>query len=736
MPPTAHSSAGFARAGDTIAPIRHAHAASFAKRSIANLRGSASSAAAAAPEFAAAPGASSGSHVFGSPPAPAPRSLAYVDGPNVLPLSSPSSTLSSAPGAAAGPGAAAFMLRPFSRLVTDEVEKVRQEIRERERLERELRDREQAIERQKNERTKFLKRQLKEQQQRRAKNEPLLKMANLMNKVGGIGVRESSLDAGSAASGSGTGGGGGSGVSVAANPSALSAVNIEENRLSSASATMRPRGPALPSAKPANVINLINSTITVEQGYTKRDFVFRIVTEEGGQYLLQAPDGEQMDDWISAMRDAATEAAARRLTLFVEEAKKRSNADGSSGLTSAASASASNAAAAAYMGLADSDPTSHQRLLGSNGDTTRSRFTAFLGGGSSGGGGIGSSAFSGFGMMGGGSHASPVPVPSRGALSALHQGKELTSASSAAGSVEPKSFGVDLALLMPDPKVVPVIVEKCLVEIELRGLEEVGIYRVSGAAADVSRLRQLFNADPDAIDLSSDEFYDINVVSGVMKQFLRELPEPLMTYNLYEGYINAASIDDYDERLWAIKDLVHALPTPNYTVLKRLVEHLERVTDYEEVNHMYGTNLALVFGPSLLRPPPGSSSFALAMSNLGHAQSVIKNLILQYHWIFNVEEEAEPIEDAELPEDADVADALDPNIASAEQASEPAVASAVDEDAGSGGAAPADAAKSPVPQPLPMIATKRDSMSAPPLLSPTTQADMDQLAMAVNNLSV
>ncbi|KAI8323889.1 RhoGAP-domain-containing protein, partial [Martensiomyces pterosporus] len=153
---------------------------------------------------------------------------------------------------------------------------------------------------------------------------------------------------------------------------------------------------------------------------------------------------------------------------------------------------------------------------------------------------------------------------------------------------------------------VPTIIEKCLAEIERRGLEEVGIYRVSGAAADVSRLRQLFNVDPDAVDLSADEFYDINVVSGVTKQFLRELPEPLMTYNLYEGFVNAASIDDYDERLWAIKDLVHALPTANYTVLKRLVEHLERVTDYEEINHMYGTNLALVFGPSLLRPPPGS----------------------------------------------------------------------------------------------------------------------------------
>ncbi|KAJ1928750.1 hypothetical protein FBU59_007103, partial [Linderina macrospora] len=265
--------------------------------------------------------------------------------------------------------------------------------------------------------------------------------------------------------------------------------------------------------------------------------------------------------------------------------------------------------------------------------TARSRFTAFLGG---------SGGFGGFSSS---SSSSMPPMPMRSALSVVQpNGKDLPA------NIDPKTFGIDLAKLMPDPKVVPVAVDKCLSEIERRGLEEVGIYRVSGAAADVSRLRQLFNFAPEAVDLSADEFYDINVVSGVMKQFLRELPEPLMTYNLYDGFVNAASIDDYDERLWAIKDLVHALPTCNYTVLKRLVEHLERVTDYEEINHMYGTNLALVFGPSLLRPPPGSSSFAVAMSNLGHAQSVIKNLILQYHWIFDVEEEAEPIEDAELEE--------------------------------------------------------------------------------------
>ncbi|KAJ1932595.1 hypothetical protein FBU59_006315, partial [Linderina macrospora] len=244
-----------------------------------------------------------GGNVFGSPPAPMPRSLSQPDSPSVHQPGFGASANS------IGPISAPMQyFRPFARLVTDEVEKVRQEVREREKLERELRDREQAMERQKQERTKMLKRQLKEQQQRRAKNEPLLKMSNLMSKVG-ITVRDSSVDGNAAHKAAMR--------HTAVAGSAPLAGTDSGNRDSqmSTSSSMRPRGPALPSAKPANVINLINSTITVEEGYTKRDFVFRIVTEEGGQYLLQAPDMEQMEDWINGMRDAATEAAARRLTL-------------------------------------------------------------------------------------------------------------------------------------------------------------------------------------------------------------------------------------------------------------------------------------------------------------------------------------------------------------------------------------------------------------------------------------
>ncbi|KAJ2090087.1 hypothetical protein IW138_002897 [Coemansia sp. RSA 986] len=725
--PSSHTP-GFVRAGDTLPSMRNLPGnggGGFAKRSIANLRSSSNSGAVAIPgssfiatggygtvSGASGPGSSNsgtgGMPVFGSPPAPIPRSLTLADGPN--------NSLSSSGGppgvGIATHGGIITYFRPFGRLVTDEIEKVRQEIRERDRLERELRDREQAIERQRNERTKILKRQLKEQQQRRAKNEPLLKMANLMNKVNSSTRDSSTMDIGSQSAKAS--------ASTYGGVSGLQTQDQDTNRMSSSSGTMRPRGPALPNAKPANVINLINSTIAVEHGYTKRDFVFRIVTEEGGQYLLQAPDVEQMEDWLGAMRDAATEAAARRLTLFVEEAKRRNNADG-----------ANSGGSSAYPGGSDMDSSSmqqqqqqqqqqqhiHGRLPGS--DTTRSRFTAFLGGSAS--------AFGGFSL----SSSQTPPVPSRGAIPAI--GQQAQSKNPVAQG-EPKSFGVDLAKLMPDPKVLPPIVEKCLTEIELRGLEEVGIYRVSGAAADVSRLRLLFNTDPDSIDLSHGDFQDINVVSGVMKQFLRELPEPLMTYNLYDGFINAASIDDYDERLWAIKDLVHALPAANYTVLKRLGEHLERVTDYEEVNHMYGTNLALVFGPSLLRPPPGSSSFALAMSNLGHAQSVIKNLILQYHWIFNVEEEAEPIDDGELDSSAAAPDGGSTETPKPEELQQTHATESLPDSSNSVTTSKGAAGDSSTNKANPK-SKKRESVAVSPL-SPAAQADMDQLTVAVNKLSV
>ncbi|ORY05870.1 RhoGAP-domain-containing protein [Basidiobolus meristosporus CBS 931.73] len=317
-----------------------------------------------------------------------------------------------------------------------------------------------------------------------------------------------------------------------------------------------------PTVKPSLAINLIDSTISVEHSHAKRDHVFKVESEEGCQYYLQAIDRQDMMDWVQAISDAAKEAAARRITVLVEDAQKE---------------------------IIEQERASNR-------------------------------------------------VSATGAGAGDGKSKIETELSSV--------FGVNLEKMMKntdgsDGYTVPILVSKCLSEVESRGLCEVGIYRLSGMMSSIERLRQEFNRNAEAVDLSDEEWSDINIVSGLLKQWLRELPEPLLSFELYEDFISAVGVVDYDERLFAIKDLVHALPTPNYVLLKRLVEHLEMITDYEDINHMYASNLAIVFGPTILRPPPGPASFATSMANLGQQQSIVKNLILQYHWIFDVEADVE-----------------------------------------------------------------------------------------------
>jgi hypothetical protein len=100
-------------------------------------------------------------------------------------------------------------------------------------------------------------------------------------------------------------------------------------------------------------------------------------------------------------------------------------------------------------------------------------------------------------------------------------------------------YGVGLEELMQDGKV-PVIVDTCIREIEKRGLEEVGIYRVAGTGSVVSALKAAFNKDVNAVDLNDPDWADINVVADAFKQFLRELPEPLLTYSYYDEFITAS----------------------------------------------------------------------------------------------------------------------------------------------------------------------------------------------------
>ncbi|KAG0343288.1 hypothetical protein BG000_000007 [Podila horticola] len=449
----------------------------------------------------------------------------------------------------------------FSRLVSQQQEKVKRDQKEYDRLDKQIKDTQGRIQKAQQEQAKTLEKQIKlEQSRSRVKNQ-LLK-STLMRAMRPISLAITSswssatttvsnaTALGSAISGKVMGATNElMGTSAAAAAAAAAAGGVAGG--GGASLTTRDMlqrcGAVGASGKPALVINLINSTCSVAYTYTKRDYVFKIVTEEGGQSLLQALDYEDMLKWIRVMNEAAAEATAKRRTLLdIDESLQLSKEDA--------------------MEVAVVEPEKKGR-----------------------------------------------------------------------NSV----FGVELRHLMSDGNV-PMIVEKCITEIEKRGLEEVGIYRVPGAVSAINKLRLCFNSGIkyDELDLESDEWKDINVVAGALKQFLRELPEAVTTSQLYDGLIAASALEDYDERLMTMKDLIRTLPPANYLLLKRIIEHLERVTDYEEINHMYATNLAIVFGPTLLRPGGSSAtSFATSMKNLGHQQSIVRNMILQYHWLFDVEDE-------------------------------------------------------------------------------------------------
>lgn len=159
-------------------------------------------------------------------------------------------------------------------------------------------------------------------------------------------------------------------------------------------------------------------------------------------------------------------------------------------------------------------------------------------------------------------------------------------------------FGLTLdELFMRDQTPVPKIVMDCIQAVEMFGLDVEGIYRVPGTAAHIQHLRQLFDNDAESIDFRNPEafFHDVNSVAGLLKQFFRDLPDPLLTSENYDRFIEAARIDDQVVRRDSIHAVVNELPDPNYATLRALVLHLHRVQERSANNRMSSSNLAICF---------------------------------------------------------------------------------------------------------------------------------------------
>uniref|UniRef100_A0A3Q2Y714 Rho GTPase activating protein 27 n=1 Tax=Hippocampus comes TaxID=109280 RepID=A0A3Q2Y714_HIPCM len=178
------------------------------------------------------------------------------------------------------------------------------------------------------------------------------------------------------------------------------------------------------------------------------------------------------------------------------------------------------------------------------------------------------------------------------------------------GYIRENVFGCHLAMLCAQERTtVPRFVEKCIKAVERRGLDIDGLYRVSGNLATIQKLR--FKADHEELDLEDGQWADAHVLTGALKLFFRELPEPLFPYNLFHKFISAIRIPDYNTKVCCIYELIKSLPIPNHDTMSLLFGHLRRVIQCGEDNRMTVHNVAIVFGPTLLRPEAESGNIAM-----------------------------------------------------------------------------------------------------------------------------
>ncbi|XP_069582369.1 rho GTPase-activating protein 30 [Ranitomeya imitator] len=175
-------------------------------------------------------------------------------------------------------------------------------------------------------------------------------------------------------------------------------------------------------------------------------------------------------------------------------------------------------------------------------------------------------------------------------------------------TVKDKIFGCDLLEhLQMSGQEVPQVLKSCAEFVEEHGIVD-GIYRLCGIASNVQKLRQEFDIERPPDLNKSTYLQDVHCVSSLCKAYFRELPNPLLTYQLYDKFADAVAIQLEEQRLIKIREVLKELPFSHYRTLEYLMKHLVRMASYSSQTNMHARNLAIVWAPNLLRSKDIESS--------------------------------------------------------------------------------------------------------------------------------
>ncbi|KAK7168237.1 hypothetical protein R3I94_002321 [Phoxinus phoxinus] len=174
-------------------------------------------------------------------------------------------------------------------------------------------------------------------------------------------------------------------------------------------------------------------------------------------------------------------------------------------------------------------------------------------------------------------------------------------------------------------------IEACVMMLLETGMQEEGLFRIAAGASKLKKLKAALDCSTSQLE----EFYsDPHAVAGALKSYLRELPEPLMTYQLYEEWIQASNISDSDKRLQALWVVCDMLPKPNKNNFRYLVKFLAKLSLESDVNKMTATNISIVLGPNLLWAKTEGSLTEMAATTSVHVVSIIELMINHSSWFF------------------------------------------------------------------------------------------------------
>ncbi|XP_056143814.1 GEM-interacting protein isoform X2 [Lampris incognitus] len=212
-------------------------------------------------------------------------------------------------------------------------------------------------------------------------------------------------------------------------------------------------------------------------------------------------------------------------------------------------------------------------------------------------------------------------------------------------------FGVRLSSLLCDKSdEVPFVVRCCTAEIESRALTLQGVYRMSGSKPRIQKLCQAFETQKEHMDLSDVSPHDI---TSVLKHFFKELPEPLLTFSLYNDFTEVGKAIQHlsereptaetpgvmEEMVHNLRELLEKLPRCSYSTLQHMMAHLHRVSECEE-NKMSSVNLGIVFGPTLLRPLLSVDMSMIALLETSYQAILVEFLITHHTQIFGPKQRA------------------------------------------------------------------------------------------------